>query len=211
MKIKSTLLLAVAGLFVAQLFSSCNSVEITKRRYNKGFHVDLGGSTKATTPVNRETATVTPAASNEIKAVELTPSNINEVREQLNTLTASTKNIVAKKALRKISREVEALSAASVSNDKGATVSAETAVKKEMRKEKKAKHANAGGKSQLVALLLVIFVGGLGIHRFYLGYTWQGVVQLLTGGGCVIWALIDLVRIATGDLQPKGGSYEKTL
>lgn len=68
-----------------------------------------------------------------------------------------------------------------------------------------------GGKSQLIALLLVIFVGGLGIHRFYLGYTWQGVVQLLTAGGCGIWWLIDLIRIITGDLGPKGGSYDQTL
>ncbi|WP_461486534.1 TM2 domain-containing protein, partial [Pedobacter sp.] len=62
-----------------------------------------------------------------------------------------------------------------------------------------------------IALLLVILVGGLGIHRFYLGYTWQGVVQLLTLGGCGIWALIDLIRIITGDLQPKDGSYDQTL
>lgn len=68
-----------------------------------------------------------------------------------------------------------------------------------------------GGKSQIIALLLVLLVGGLGIHRFYLGYTWQGVVQLLTGGGCGVWALIDLIRIITGDLQPKDGSYDKTL
>jgi TM2 domain-containing membrane protein YozV len=69
----------------------------------------------------------------------------------------------------------------------------------------------AGGKSQVIALILCILVGGLGIHRFYLGYTWQGVVQLLTGGGCGIWALIDLIRIITGDLKPKDGSYDKTL
>ena len=68
-----------------------------------------------------------------------------------------------------------------------------------------------GGKSQLVALLLVIFIGGLGIHRFYLGYTWQGIVQLLTAGGCGIWAIIDLIRIIDGDLGPKNGDYEKTL
>lgn len=71
--------------------------------------------------------------------------------------------------------------------------------------------AAASGKSQLVALLLCLFVGFLGIHRFYLGYTWQGVVQLLTLGGFGIWALIDLIRIITGDLQPKGGSYSETL
>ncbi len=71
--------------------------------------------------------------------------------------------------------------------------------------------AAGGGKSQLIALLLVIFVGGLGIHRFYLGYTWQGVVQLLTLGGCGIWALIDLIRIITGDLKPKDGEYKDKL
>jgi hypothetical protein len=71
--------------------------------------------------------------------------------------------------------------------------------------------AAAEGKSQVVALILAALIGGLGIHRFYLGYTWQGIVQLLTAGGCGVWALIDLIRIITGDLQPKGGTYAKTL
>jgi hypothetical protein len=65
----------------------------------------------------------------------------------------------------------------------------------------------SGEKSQTVAWLLALFLGGLGIHRFYLGYTWQGVVQLLTAGGCGIWELIDFIRILTGSLQPKNGSY----
>jgi hypothetical protein len=69
--------------------------------------------------------------------------------------------------------------------------------------------AGNSGKSQIVALILCFFLGGLGIHRFYLGYTWQGVVQLLTGGGCGIWVLIDFIRIITGDLQPKNGRYSK--
>jgi TM2 domain-containing membrane protein YozV len=68
-----------------------------------------------------------------------------------------------------------------------------------------------GEKSQLTAALLCFFLGGLGIHRFYLGYTWQGVVQLLTAGGCGIWALIDFIRILTGGLQPKDSEYAKTL
>jgi len=72
-------------------------------------------------------------------------------------------------------------------------------------------NTTAGGKSQLIALLLCFFVGGIGIHRFYLGYTWQGIVQLLTLGACGIWTLIDFIRIITGDLKPKDGEYEKTL
>lgn len=67
-------------------------------------------------------------------------------------------------------------------------------------------------KSQLVALLLAILVGGLGIHRFYLGYTAIGVIQLLTLGGCGVWALIDLIRIAMGDLGPADGRpYDETI
>jgi len=50
------------------------------------------------------------------------------------------------------------------------------------------------------ALLLCIFLGFLGAHRFYMGYTLIGVIQLLTLGGLGIWSLIDLIRIITGSL-----------
>ncbi|MFT5723282.1 MAG: TM2 domain-containing membrane protein YozV [Bacteroidia bacterium] len=69
----------------------------------------------------------------------------------------------------------------------------------------------SGEKSQLTALLLCIFLGGLGVHRFYLNYPGIGVIQLLTGGGLGIWWLIDLVKIITGDLKPKDGEYDTTL
>lgn len=67
------------------------------------------------------------------------------------------------------------------------------------------------GKSQIIALVLCVAVGGLGIHRFYLGYTGIGIAQLLTAGGCGVWALIDLIRIITGDLKPKDGDYAQKL
>ncbi len=83
---------------------------------------------------------------------------------------------------------------------------------KEMQKVvKKTSKPAEEGKSQLVALLLAIFLGGLGIHRFYLGYTKYGIIQLLTAGGCGIWALIDIINIATGKLGPKDGSYTDKL
>ncbi|TAE11967.1 MAG: TM2 domain-containing protein [Bacteroidetes bacterium] len=68
--------------------------------------------------------------------------------------------------------------------------------------------APKAGKNWLVAFLLAFFLGTLGIGRFYLGYTWQGVVQLLTLGGLGIWALIDWIRILTKSLKPKDGDYE---
>ncbi len=69
------------------------------------------------------------------------------------------------------------------------------------------KKRGGGDKSWITAFLLCWLLGGLGVHRFYLGYTWQGIVQLLTGGGCGIWWLIDFYRIWFKDLKPLDGDY----
>ena len=61
-------------------------------------------------------------------------------------------------------------------------------------------------KSKLTAILLCFFLGGLGIHRFYLGYTITGVIQLLTFGGFLIWAIIDFIRLITGSLKDSEGN-----
>jgi hypothetical protein len=60
-------------------------------------------------------------------------------------------------------------------------------------------------KSWLTALLLSFFLGGLGIDRFYLGYTGLGVAKLLTVGGCGIWALIDFILIAVRKVPDSEG------
>ena len=44
-------------------------------------------------------------------------------------------------------------------------------------------------------------VGVLGIHRFILGDTKNGILMLLTLGGCGIWALIDLINILSGKMS----------
>ena len=50
-------------------------------------------------------------------------------------------------------------------------------------------------KSWLAALLLSIFLGSLGIDRFYMGYNGTGILKLITFGGLGIWWLIDLILI----------------
>lgn len=61
------------------------------------------------------------------------------------------------------------------------------------------------GKDWLTTLLLAIFLGGLGVHRFYTGHTLIGVLQLLTLGGCGIWALYDVIMIAVGNFRDAQG------
>ncbi|MEO1516697.1 MAG: TM2 domain-containing protein [Bacteroidota bacterium] len=86
------------------------------------------------------------------------------------------------------------------------------AAQKKIKKSLKSPAQSGKPKSQVIALILVLVAGGLGIHRFYLGYTTIGIIQLLTLGGCGIWALIDLINIITGNLGPADGSaYDPTL
>lgn len=60
-------------------------------------------------------------------------------------------------------------------------------------------------RNYMVALLLSIFVGSLGVDRFYMGYVGLGILKLITLGGCGIWWLIDLILIATKNLKDADG------
>ena len=62
-------------------------------------------------------------------------------------------------------------------------------------------------KNKTTAIILSLFLGGLGVDRFYLGYTGLGVLKLLTGGVFGIMWLIDLILIISGNLKPKDGDY----
>ncbi len=60
-------------------------------------------------------------------------------------------------------------------------------------------------KSKMTAGLLALFLGGFGIHNFYLGYTGKGIAQialtfLLCGTGG-IWGLIEGILILTGSIK----------
>lgn len=78
------------------------------------------------------------------------------------------------------------------------------------------KSADGNAKSWIATLLLCIFLGGLGIHRFYVGKSGSGVAMLLItlllgwlGIGLIItgiWAIVDLIMICTGDFKAADGS-----
>ncbi|HAW97057.1 MAG TPA: hypothetical protein DCX67_00835 [Opitutae bacterium] len=66
-------------------------------------------------------------------------------------------------------------------------------------------------KGFLPTLLLCFFLGGLGVHRFYVGKIGTGVAIILTlGGGFGIWPLIDFVMILLGKFTDKQGLVVKS-
>lgn len=67
------------------------------------------------------------------------------------------------------------------------------------------RRADASPKSRLAALLLCVFLGLLGAHRFYVGKTGTGVLQLFSLGLLGVWTLFDLVLIASGAFRDKEG------
>jgi TM2 domain-containing membrane protein YozV len=50
-----------------------------------------------------------------------------------------------------------------------------------------------GAEKKIVAGILGILLGGLGIHKFYLGYTKEGIIQLILGFFC-IGSIIGLIE-----------------
>jgi TM2 domain-containing membrane protein YozV len=51
-----------------------------------------------------------------------------------------------------------------------------------------------GAEKKIPAGILAILLGGLGIHKFYLGYTKEGVIQLILGFACGIGSVIGIIE-----------------
>ena len=77
-------------------------------------------------------------------------------------------------------------------------------------KSKPKPKVNSGeNKDGVITLVLCLFFGYLGVHRFFSGHIGIGIVQLLTAGGCGIWTLIDLIMIAAGSYKDADGNIVK--
>lgn len=215
-RINTLVLIALATLFV----TSCT---VEKRLYNKGFHVQWGTKYKADKKEKVQAESVASidfnkthpeekvlAQSTEIRSAsnfssledEIAEIQIDPIQEDsVQTSEKSTASIQPTSHSEKLSFVGEKNSVPEVV--KQSTDKAE----KNRSKHKQSAGADSTSKSQIVAFILVLLVGILGIHRFYLGYPGIGILMLLTLGCFGILALVDLVRILLGDLKPKHGDY----
>ncbi len=64
-------------------------------------------------------------------------------------------------------------------------------------------------KSGLACLLLLLFVGWLAAHRFYVGKIGTAILFILTAGELGIWWLIDLIMLITGAFTDSQGRKVK--
>ncbi|KAF9312667.1 hypothetical protein BG000_005344 [Podila horticola] len=66
-------------------------------------------------------------------------------------------------------------------------------------------HQCESDRSYPLAILLSVFLGYLGVDRFYLGYVISALIKLITAGGFGIWYIIDIVLIIIGGLPDHNG------
>jgi TM2 domain-containing membrane protein YozV len=222
MKNNYTQKLGLAFTLVALFLASCGSnATFSKRYHNRGFNIAWGGGADASPskPAPKKvksTAVNETVVAQELQIAESAQANFTAPLSPVTGASSADisvvpNHIVYVQPIAQAAKTTQIADAALKSVSKpSADSKVMTQSKAELKKQKKAA-ASGPGKSQIVALVLCIFVGVLGIHRFYLGYPLEGALMLLTGGGCGIWWIIDLIRIVTGDLQPIDGEYTETL
>lgn len=78
-------------------------------------------------------------------------------------------------------------------------------MEKEGRKESEVEANKISEKEWMPTLLLCIFLGVVGAHRFYVGKIGTGILWLLTGGLFGVGLLFDLYKVITSSFEDKEG------
>ena len=236
MKNKYTQKLGLAFTLVAFFMVSCGSnATFTKRYHNRGFNITWGGGVYASPSKPAPKKLKLPIASDETvvaQEFQIAESAQANFTTPLSPVTGATSadisvvpnHVVNVQPVAHAAKTTEILDAALKSVSQPSADSKLTTQSKAVLKKQKKAAASGPGKSQIVATILCILLGYLGIHSLYMGYTTHGILKLIlvvslilpiinifTFLAIMIWWLIDLIRVVTGDLQPADGEYTETL
>jgi len=198
---------------ILAIFASCSTTSdvvsnkrIQKRKYTKGFNIksqnnnhNLASKDQSSSVfssevsvenndntntdlilASREGVIIEQSIANQTLRTELKNLNILLTKEKKSTKTNKSVDPVLLKDLKKKFK----------ANKKEVKENVKTLVKS-------TKKEPVSGNEKTVALVLLLLVGVLGIHKFYLGQIGAGILYLLTGGLCGIGLIIDLIKLLT--------------
>lgn len=201
---------------------------IQKRKYNKGFNfkshkksnpiIALNINKKLNT-INKELINNSKVGSNDYLMAsedliidQSFKSEFEKLKllspvttKKINTINLNENNNVNIKALKEIKNNI--LNNKTLEEDKIELISSNKhnkKVKKAVKKiVKSGNNTPLTDDEKLIAIILLVFLGVVGAHRFYLGDIGMGVLYLLTGGLCGIGVLIDLIKLLTDKMEKK--------
>ena len=199
---------------ILAIFASCSTTSdvvsnkrIQKRKYTKGFNIksqnnnnhNLALKDQNTFDLNSEeskenndnTISDLVFASKEGVIIEQSIANqtLRTELKNLNSLLINEKNAV------KINKTVDPVLLKDLKKEFKAN---KKQVKETIKSlAKSGKKEPVSGNEKTVAIILLILVGALGIHKFYLGQIGPGILYLFTGGLCGIGLIIDLIKLLT--------------
>ena len=220
--------ISISFIALALLISSCSTnATFSKRYHSRGFNIAWGGGTDASLA-----KTVTKKARVEAEKSAIVESPVVEMKaEEIASYSAPLSSVSAVNPHAIINNPIALATKVTQNARPGVTIEKKSVDTKVMvktstkvLKQKKAMVDPGQGKSQIIALILFVLFGCLGIHRFYLGHLSSGLLMLLlcctlilpiinifTGLALLVWWVLDLIKLVTGDLKPADGEYTETL
>lgn len=193
---------------VALVFASCSTtIERKATAFGGGWGMNSSEESYKTKPLEEKketsnTRTQTGEKSTQLITISpihtrIVPEKKIKSKELFKTKEFKKLNFVQKAVVRKAIKNIEKNQVESKSNAPQQSITSDAT---------QGAGTPLSSNEKIIAILLCFFLGTLGIHRFYLGYTTIGIIQLFTAGGCGIWVLIDFIRLVIGDLGRAGGN-----